>query len=223
MKLVYTELEKQLIFQENRVKVLIIENKLLFRKMIDDFNKQVNGAEGAFTLSADDKILRLDKEAAFVLNPFNLEINSRKALTGLYNELGKLGMNEEYYLKTCRIKGQIAEYIYDLLSQVDYTLKVQDDFCLQNLFKAIEMEFETGDGDFLEKLVYFMDVCCKFQRVKILAFVNLKTYFTDDELKELYKEAFYRKLNLLLFENSIDDELLEEDISIVDGDLCLVR
>lgn len=108
MKLVYTELEKQFVFQENSVQVLIIENKLLFRRMLEDFNKQVEGGDGGFTLSADNKILRLDKEAALVLNPFNLEINSRKALTGLYNELGKLGLSEENYLKTCRLKGEIA-------------------------------------------------------------------------------------------------------------------
>ena len=223
MKLVYTELEKQLIFQENRAQVLVVENKQLFRRMLEDFNKQVEGAEGGFTLSADNKILRLDKEAALVLNPFNLEINSRKALTGLYNELSKLGMSEDNYLKTCRLKGQIAEYAYDLLSQVDYALEMQEDFGLQNLFKALEVQFEAGEGDFLEQLAVYMDVCCKFQKVKILAFANLKTYVTDDELQALYKEAFYRKLHLLLFENSVGVELEEEVVSIVDADLCLIK
>ena len=223
MKLVYTELEKQLVFQENTVQVVVVENKPLFRKMLDDFNKQVEGKEGGFTLSADNKILRLDKEAALVLNPFNLEINSRKALTGLYNELGKLGINEENYLKTCKIKGQIAEYAYDLLSRVDYALEFQDDFCLQNLFKALEVQFEAGDGDFLEQIVAYMDVCCKFQKVKVLAFANLKTYVTDVELQELYKEAFYRKLHLLLLENSVGEALENEVASIVDADLCLIK
>lgn len=223
MKLVYTEIEKQLVFQENRAQVLVVENKQLFRRMLEDFNKQVEGAEGGFTLSADNKILRLDKEACLVLNPFNLEINSRKALTGLYNELGKLGMSEENYLKTCRLKGQIAEYTYDLLSQVDYALELQEDFGLQNLFKALEVEFEAGEGDFLEQLAAYMDACCKFQKVKILAFANLRTYVTDEELQALYKEAFYRKLHLLLFENSVGMELEEEVVSIVDDDLCLIK
>ena len=223
MKLVYTELEKQLVFHENKVNVIVLENKLLFRRMINEFNQQVNGSEGGFTLSDNNKLLKIDREAILVLNPFTLDINSRKALTGLYNELGKLGMNEENYLKTCKVKGEIGEYIYDLLNQVDYALTFKEDFCLQNLFKALEIEFEVGSGDFLEHLVYFMDVCSKFQKVKILAFVNLKTYLADEELKEFYKEAFYRKMNLLLFENSIFKELPDEDVSIVDSDLCLVR
>lgn len=223
MKLVYTELDKQLVFQENSVQVLVVENKQLFRRMLEDFHKQLEGEEGGFTLSADNKILRLDKEAVLVLNPFNLEINSRKALTGLYNELGKLGMNEENYLKTCRLKGELAEYAYDLLSQVDYALEFQDDFCLQNLFKALEVQFEVGGRDFLEQIVTYMDVGCKFQKVKLLAFANLKTYLTDDELRELYEEAFYRKLHLMLFENSVGKELEDEVISIVDGDLCLIK
>lgn len=195
MKLVYTELEQQLIFQENRVNVLVIEHKELFRRMIQELAKQIDGVEGRFVLSDNDKILKIDKDVCLVVNPFALEINSRKALTGLYNELGKLGINEENYLNTCRVKGQIAEYIYGLLNQVDYALKFQDDFNLHSLFKALEVEFEAGEENFLECLVYFMDVCSKFQKVKILAFVNLKTYLTNDELKKFIKKRFTGKYN----------------------------
>lgn len=223
MKLVYTELEKQIIFQENRVNVLVIENKGLFRKMIDMLNRQINGVDGGFTLSADNKILKINKEMYMILNPFALEFNTRKVLTGLYNELGKLTLNEDNYLKTCQLKGQIAEYIYDLLNQVDYSLEFQDDFSLQSLFKALELQFEFGEGDFLENLVRFMDVCSKFQKVKVLTFVNLKTYLTIEELQALYKEAFYKKLSLLLLENSVGERLEVEDLSIFDKDLCLVQ
>ena len=223
MKLVYTELEQQLVFQENKVNVLVVEHKELFRRMINELNEQLEGVENGFTLSVDNKILKIEKEVCLILNPFALEINARKALTGLYNELSKLGLNEENYVKTCRLKGEIAEYIYDLLNQVDYALEFQDDFGLQNLFKALEVQFEAGEGEFLESIVHFMDVCAKFQKVKILAFVNLKTYLTDDELRELYKEAFYRKIHLLLLENSIESELEEEMVHIVDRDLCVIK
>lgn len=223
MKLVYTELEQQLVFPENKVNVLVIERKELFRKMIQELDKQINGEDGGFVLSDNNKTMKIDKEICLILNPFALDINSRKALTGLYNELGKLGLNEENYLKTCSLKGQIAEYIYDLLNQVDYALKFQDDFNLQSMFKALEVEFEAGEGNFLEGLVYFLDVCSKFQKVKFLAFVNLKTYLTNDDLQKFYKEAFYRKMHLLLLENSIEQELAEEVVCIVDDDLCVVK
>lgn len=223
MKLVYTELEQQLVFQENKVNVLVIEQKELFRRMIQELDKQISGEEGRFVLSDNNKTMKIDKEICLILNPFALNINSRKALTGLYNELGKLGLNEENYLKTCSLKGQIAEYIYDLLNQVDYALKFQDDFNLQSMFKALEVEFEAGEENFLEGLVYFMDVCSKFQKIKILAFVNLKTYLTNDDLQKFYKEAFYRKMHLLLLENSIEQELAEEVVCIVDDDLCVVK
>ncbi len=108
MKLVYTELEQQIVFQENKVNVLVVEHKELFRRMINELNEQLEGVERGFTLSADNKILKIEKEVCLVLNPFGLDINSRKALTGLYNELSKLGLNEENYVKTCRLKGEIT-------------------------------------------------------------------------------------------------------------------
>jgi len=46
---------------------------------------------------------------------------------------------------------------------------------------------------------------------------------TNDELKEFYKEAFYRKIQLLLLENSVEQELEEEVVCIVDDDLCVVK
>lgn len=104
MKLVYTELEQQLVFQENKVNVLVIEQKELFRRMIQELDKQISGEEGGFVLSDNNKTMKIDKEICLILNPFALDINSRKALTGLYNELGKLGLNEENYLKTCSLK-----------------------------------------------------------------------------------------------------------------------
>lgn len=223
MKLVYMELEQQLIFQENMVNVLVIEHKKLFRKMVYELGNQIDGANGGFILSDNNKLLKIDKEISLVLNPFTLDINSRKALTSLYNELNELGMNEENYLKTCKLKSELAGYTYGLLNQVDYALKFQDDFALPSLFKALEVQFEVGEGDFLERLVHFIDVSSKFQKVKIIVFVNLKTYLTDEEIQELYKEAFYRKLNLLLLENSIEHELEEEIVSIIDKDLCFIK
>ena len=98
MKLVYTELEQQLVFQENEVNVLVIERKELFRRMIQELDKQISGEDGGFVLSDNNKTMKIDKEVCLILNPFALDINSRKALTGLYTELGKLGLNEENYL-----------------------------------------------------------------------------------------------------------------------------
>ena len=72
MKLVYTELEQQLIFQENRVNVLVMEHKELFRRMIQELAKQIDGGEGRFVLSDNDKILKIDKDVCLVVNPFAL-------------------------------------------------------------------------------------------------------------------------------------------------------
>ena len=57
MKLVYTELEQQLVFQENKVNVLVIERKELFRRMIQELDKQISGEDGGFVLSANNKTL----------------------------------------------------------------------------------------------------------------------------------------------------------------------
>ena len=58
MKLVYTELEQQLVFQENKVNVLVIERKELFRRMIQELDKQISGEDGGFVLSDNNSKLQ---------------------------------------------------------------------------------------------------------------------------------------------------------------------
>ncbi|WP_419080568.1 type II-A CRISPR-associated protein Csn2, partial [Phascolarctobacterium succinatutens] len=73
MKLVYTELEQQLVFQENKVNVLVIEQKELFRRMIQELDKQISGEECGFVLSDNNKTIKIDKEICLILNPFALD------------------------------------------------------------------------------------------------------------------------------------------------------
>ena len=50
---------------------------------------------------------------------------------------------------------------------------------------------------------------------------NLKTWLTEEELSILYKDVFYRKINIVLLENHVlDSNLGCEVYRIIDSDLC---
>lgn len=57
---------------------------------------------------------------------------------------------------------------------------------------------------------------------KIVFFIcNLKTWLTEEELSILYKDVFYRKINIVLLENHVlDSNLGCEVYRIIDSDLC---
>ena len=56
----------------------------------------------------------------------------------------------------------------------------------------------------------------------MLCLVNIKAYLNKQELMELYKVAFYNKINLLLIEMAEGEVTGEERVYIIDNDRCLI-
>lgn len=56
----------------------------------------------------------------------------------------------------------------------------------------------------------------------MLCLVNIKAYLNKQELMELYKVAFYNKINLLLIEMAEGEVTGEEKVYIIDNDRCLI-
>ena len=77
----------------------------------------------------------------------------------------------------------------------------------QELYKIIDTVFSLID------VVEYLLVA------KLLIFVNLKLYLSDDELNEIYKYAMYKKVNILLIETGEEKEPIKnEKILFVDSD-----
>ena len=56
----------------------------------------------------------------------------------------------------------------------------------------------------------------------MLCLVNIKAYLNKQELMELYKVAFYNKINLVLIEMPEGEMIGEEKVYIIDNDRCLI-
>jgi len=50
MKLINEDLNNEIVFEENKVNLLLIENKKKFVEFIQEIIKQINGDEGKFSL-----------------------------------------------------------------------------------------------------------------------------------------------------------------------------
>ena len=57
---------------------------------------------------------------------------------------------------------------------------------------------------------------------RLMVFVNLKAYLNEVELEEVYKMAFYNKIQLLLLESVKKDVLPAEKYCIIDKDKCVI-
>lgn len=78
MKLVNSNLEMIIDFEKGHFQLLTIENKSYYRKFIYNLIDQIEGNEGSFCLSNNDKILDMSKRMVAISDIFNIDINSKK-------------------------------------------------------------------------------------------------------------------------------------------------
>ncbi len=223
MNIAYLDLLTPIQLDENIVNVLVVENKKLFREMIQQFMQALLGLNSKWILSEDSKAISLNKSAAIIADPLNVDLNERKLLDGLYNEMGNIAVNENHYMETFLIRNNLLTYVNNVMHDVDYPFLEVSEISISNLFKLSGVRFESYEGELLEKIVSYAYLCTRFKRCRLIVFVNLKIYFSDEELAEFYKDMLYKKIHILLVENRETSRLTNEKITVIDNDLCVVK
>ena len=74
----------------------------------------------------------------------------------------------------------------------------------------------------IKRLFEYIKICSFICKYKLIIFVNLKTYLSDEEIEELYKISNYCKISLLLIESREKDWNGDEMEYIIDKDQCLI-
>lgn len=173
-------------------------------------------------LAEGEKIYPFQKYAQVVLEPFSLDVNERKILTQLYQEI-KDEAYEACFLETNEIQNRLVRYMDELLMKVPYPLTYTEELDMAGLLKLMKVSIESDAETFLEKIVQYLRIMSSLCRIKVIFFMNLKFFLKEEELRALYREAAYCKIQLVLIEGFMRDKMEEEDICIIDSDLCIIR
>ena len=220
MKIVHPELQNKLIFDSYNECELIIESQVLFSKFVSEMHMQITGKEGKFVLSDNEKELEIDKVMEMIVNPFSINLNDKKILGKLYSELSTLAMQEDMYMNTIELFNKIRSFITDIEQKSSYILETDSDFNIVNLFKAFGVQIESCNQNFFETVCQYMKVISQILCKKIFAFVNLRSYITDEQAELLIKEAYYNEVNVLFIGNVQRSCLNGCRQYIIDSDYC---
>ena len=206
---------------ENIVPVLVIEDPEVFADFTGSFFAQCAGVDGSIVLSDDSGIFTFSKTAILVTDYYGLDINSRRVQSRLYQSMRDIGVElgkEKDDFTRCGI--EIIEKLLNAarFDHVDYNLEIDwNDF-----FKLFQVRIAEDYVTIAEKLIEFIKVCSQLLDIRLIAFVNLKSYVSHDELLEIYRMAVYLKVNLLLIESAERESFGPEKYYIIDKDKCLI-
>ncbi len=224
MKLVHKNIEKHLEFKENRVNVLVVENSGMLFRLADELRRQIEGEDGTFALSEGGELLNISKEVELITDVFSLNLNERTSINRLLSSLAGYAQSAEMINRSRELQNVLSEYLSELTHNEELPVSFAKEINMQNLLKALGVEFESDYDSLCEKLLVYMRIMNRYFQKKVFVLVNLKTFVGEEELKDFYQNAFYEKLHLLLLESTERGNMGEtEEVTVIDKDMCEVR
>jgi CRISPR-associated protein, csn2 family len=204
-------------FEDKSIFSLIIENKKLYRKIIEDLINNISIDDGNIILSKNNKLIVPEKEIFVFSDYFNFDVN-KFVLNKYYKELKNLSEND-FFDETLEIKEVLRDYVTKLVEN-EYSIKLEEDLDISQILKAFGVKFQRNE-DLLLNLFEWIKILNELLGYEIFFFINLENFLSDDELVEFSKFILYNKYRVVFIENFNRNKLFDNDnLIIIDNDLC---
>ena len=216
-------LENDITFAEEYINILQIQDKKLFTNVINSLNDNINNIEDTkerIIILEGDTEIKIEKEVLMIIDVFNIDFNQKKIQNALYNKIEKIYKQEfERMSEFQTIFQKLQLNVLDVFNEFPFEFNYKESIGIQEYLKLLGLKISNNKGKITDTIFSLIDVVKYLSVTKILIFVNLKLYLIDDELKEIYKYAMYKKVNILLIETGEEKEPLEnEKILYIDSD-----
>ena len=219
MKLIYKDMEHILRFGEGYVNELVVENKKLFFDLVSNMMRQAEGERGDCVLSIADRPVEFSRYADITVQFAPFQVNRKGLLTKLCATLEQKALLAENYVKTGELLGEIERYILHLAEDFPFDIDCQK-LTMGPIIKAICPNIAESDKSALEKIFAYMEIIRELDRDRLFVMVNMRTYFSDEEMERFAESVCLHDFKVLLLESSSLSNLRNTKRYTVDADLC---
>lgn len=222
MKIINKNWQRKIEIEDNIIYTVVFENKKYYRGNIFELINQHKGNEGSYILSSDNKEISFDKNSYIITDIFNIDINSKKVLTKIYNSLLKEIIEDIPSFN--ELSTNIRLYFEKLIFNSSLEIEQGEEIDMSSLLKIGDFKIHVENDDILEKFIKFLKVLTELCSYKIIFVVGLHSVFTKDEIIEIYKEVCLNKINIINIEyqqfKNLSNEHYKEIVYIFDSDNC---
>ena len=219
MKLVYREMGHIISFDNGYVNELVIENKKMFLGAVNSAIVQADGGRGNFLLSISDKPVEFSRYTDVTVQFAPFQINKKSLLNKLYAELEQKALLSENYKSTGELLNELERYLLHLSEDLPFEVDCQK-ISIGPIIKAMSPEIEEADKTPLEKVFTYMEIVRELERDRLFIMINMRSYFSDDEMETFIGSVCLHGFRVLLIESSAQSRLKNTKRYIVDEDLC---
>ena len=215
--------ENDMIFTEEYINVLQIQDKKLFTNVINSLNDNINNIEDTkerIIILDNDTEIKIEKEVLMIIDVFNIDFNQKKIQNALYNKIEKIYKQEfERMSEFQNVFQKLQLNVLDVFNEFPFEFNYKESIGIQEYLKLLGLKISNNKEKIIDTIFSLIDVVEYLSIAKLLIFVNIKLYLGNDEIQEVYKYAMYKKVNILLIETGEEKEPLEnEKILYIDSD-----
>jgi CRISPR-associated protein Csn2 len=199
------------------------EDPAMFRSFAENLWNQANGADGEIYLTKGDKSVKLQKEGHVIFNPYSIDINDRKILSHIYEEMLEVS-EQEYYSSKSEINRSIVALLDALEEKMPYPLEYSLELDFLQMLKLYGVKIEMQGEELMERLVNYIRLLHQVLGMEIFVFVHLMDYFSWEEMDKLEEMIRYEQISVLIVENKIrQEDSVHHKWWIVDRDSCIIE
>lgn len=219
MKLVYTSLQSKIEIENGRFNSIIVENQNYYYQLVRDLKLQMDGKEGGWTLSNNDKPLVVSKNIELFIDYFDINCNHKTIITKVINALEKTASDNEYIDDTLQLLADVERYIYNLSENYEIMIDC-DKVTISQLLKAMGITVHIDSEELTEVLYTYMQIFRQVVGDRLFVFVNMRSYVSDIQFDEFIKTIINHGYQAIFLENKEYPTLENERRLIIDEDLC---
>ncbi len=222
MTLMLPILPEPLVFMENQIQCLIIENPAALREILVDLTDLAAGRSGKSVLSESYVPIDFVGNAALITDPFHLEFESKKLLGRINAEV--CAVAELHGDRLMRLVSEINQLASELCLEMDFDAAFTGVERPEELVRLMGFHADVEYLPFTERLLSWIRLQRRFLGKRLFIIYGLAAFLEENELSAFYRSVFYEKLDLLLIEpHQLRPPFDEETVTIVDKDLCIIR
>lgn len=219
MKMKIYSFENEIVCNSERITVLEIHEQGLFMNLVNNINQLIQGEESTenIILIDEDKQVDWSKDAIMIIDFLNIDYNSRTILSKLYKQIeNTYGLEDELRQEFNRIVAKLKNNIDEILEEYPFEFHFKDGIGIQEYLKLLGVKIQS---DYyitpIEKIFGMLDLIEVFGLYKLAIFVNLKSFFNQESLMEIYTYAQHKKIPLLVIENKRSKQIIKDEKKIV--------
>ena len=203
-------------FDYEYINVIEIENKNYFYRFVQDVNLLLNNLCDEIHFFENINELNMSDKISVYVDYFNFNFYNKKNLISKYivdniSDLEKSNLLKYY--------NKFYNYYLKVLNNIEIPLNIDEDINIDNIIKNMKSIIKIKQT-LLDNLLLLIDVEKILKNNKIIFFINLKQYLSNNELIELYKYSIYNQIHICLIDSqSYKRKLKYEKKLNIDEDL----